>query len=121
LNADAAQTPIADPIDAEFAAPIGLTITDSAIYLLIDKHTTRDQLDDYKTQLAKKNITLSIPKIEFDADNNIKSLSFAVNCNDGFSGSASSNFKRDNGPVGFYRIYRNNSPSPFGAGGMDSP
>jgi len=96
----------------------GISIADSAIYLSVNMYSTREQLNDYQAQLAKKNITLVINQIEFDAENNISYLKLAVNCHDGFSGGCSTYFSNPGDAIGFYRIYRAHADSPFGTGGM---
>lgn len=95
-----------------------LFISKEKISLVIDKNTTKKQLEQYQAQLKEKNIDLKIKKIETGADDKITYVEIAVDCNDGFKGSVGgSPIKNDN--VGFYRVYTKNSSSPFGVGSGD--
>jgi hypothetical protein len=71
-----------------------------------------------KLDLAEAGLTLQYQVLEFDGSGGLKSLAFKVDCNDGFSGSATSNAIYNNTRWGFYRDYRPNIDSPFGTGAL---
>lgn len=91
-----------------------LIITDKLISLSIDKNTTQEKINTYKTDLEKRKIFLNIEKIGFDTDNTIKFIKLAIDCNDGFKGSVEQDLSQENQKIGFYRIYDKNALSPFG-------
>ena len=68
-----------------------------------------------KAHLEKKGIILDYKKIEYNEAGELVSISFYVDCRNGFSGSASTDNLKE-APVGFYRDYSKDSPSPFGTG-----
>ena len=90
-----------------------LLINKDVVVMSINKNTTKEQINDYQTQLKEANIILNINKIEFGLDNKIKFLSISVDCNDGFKGSVNQTLN-GNEKIGFYRIYEKKAPKPFG-------
>jgi hypothetical protein len=90
-----------------------LLIDKNKVVLSIDRNTTQEQLNDYRTKLKEVNINLNIDKIEFESDKKIKYLEISVDCNDGFKGSVNQTLRGDE-KIGFYRIYDKKAPSPFG-------
>ncbi len=72
-------------------------------------------LEDIKKQLAKINISIEYPQVDFNKKGKLKALKFKVDTNDGFSGSAYSPRLSKKQHVYFYRDYVNKS-SPFGTG-----
>ena len=64
-------------------------------------------------------IALTYKKIEYDDKGLLKSLSFKVNCNDGFAGSASTDVLTKNSRFGFCRDYQQNAKTPFATGTID--
>lgn len=91
----------------------GLKIDKHIISLSIDKNTSIEQLNAYKAALLKRNINLSVEKIDFDEKQKIKYIKIAVDCNDGFKGTSGETLMNENTNIGFYRIY-NSKDSPFG-------
>jgi len=75
-----------------------------------------NDLSELKNQLSKLNIDLKYQILEFNEEGKLKRISFKVNCNDGFSGSASSEQLLNKSPIGFYRDYRAGATSAFGTG-----
>ena len=67
---------------------------------------------------AKNGIVLSYKIIEYNDDGKLKRLSFRVDCQDGFSGSASTDRLVDNIKFGFFRDYRKGVSTPFGVGAI---
>jgi len=91
----------------------GLFADKTKVLLSIDKNMSYEQLNEFKSKLKKLNIDFNIRKIEFDSDNKITKLKISVDCNDGYKGSATESLK-DNGRIGFYRIYSDSTTTPFG-------
>jgi hypothetical protein len=91
----------------------GLVLGKEEVFLMINKNTTSVQLDEYRTKLKVRNIDFKVEKIEFDAENKIKTIEISVDCNDGFLGTIKETLD-DNKTIGFYRIYSKNAQSPFG-------
>lgn len=71
-----------------------------------------------KADLETKGIILDYKKIEYNKQGELISLSFSVDCRDGFSGSASTDNLKNNVRFGFYRDYSRDAKSPFGTGGI---
>ena len=59
---------------------------------------------------------LRYKKVEYNEQGELTSLSFVVDCGDGFSGTASSEELIDEKKFGFFRDYEKNAAAPFGAG-----
>jgi len=76
---------------------------------------TKD-LEDIKEQLAALNITIEYISLEFNKKGKLKAIDFKVDCNDGFSGSASTKQMSKKHHAYFYRDYNENVKSPFGTG-----
>jgi hypothetical protein len=91
-----------------------LTITDELITLSINKTTTNEQLADFKQQLAKKKILLTVERIDRSPNNEIRFIRISVNCNDGFKGASQKQFSDADSAIGFYRSYKAGSDSAFG-------
>lgn len=91
----------------------GLFADKTKVLLSMDKNTTYEQLNQYKTDLKKLNIDLNIRRVEFSSDNKINLLKISVDCNDGYKGIVTQSLK-DNEKIGFYRIYDRTGDSAFG-------
>ena len=74
-----------------------------------------EDLADIKDQLTKLNINLTYQSLVFREDGQLKNITFKVDCNDGFNGSAGGKLFKNN-KIGFYRDYTLNAASPFGTG-----
>jgi hypothetical protein len=92
----------------------GLSITKEEISLTIDRNTTRDQIETYKKELKKHNISFNLYQAQFSKENRLVSATMSVNCNDGFQGSLSKTFSGPGDRIGFYRIYTKGAKSAFG-------
>ena len=100
-------------------------MTDDYIEVKFTKETTQQNLSDIKTALKERNIDIEYTETTFDKTGQLEGISFKVDCNDGYSGSASMSTKGIVGlltdlDVGFYRDYRENSSSSFGSGTFKS-
>ena len=71
-----------------------------------------------KLDLSQKGIIINYKMVAFDENGKLKSINFFVDCNDGFSGSASEDNLTNQSKIGFYRDYSKNISSPFGTGGL---
>ncbi|MEO6683150.1 MAG: hypothetical protein ABIN48_10035 [Ginsengibacter sp.] len=90
----------------------------SKIEVVFNRQTGFVELVMIKADLEKKHIILNYKKIEFDNKGELIALSFSVDCQDGFSGSASTQELKNDVPFGFYRDYSKDTKSPFGTGGL---
>jgi hypothetical protein len=87
----------------------------SRIEISFNSSTGFTELVMIKAHLETKGIVIDYKKIEYNKEGELVSLSFFVDCRDGFSGSASTdNLKKV--PFGFYRDYSKEAASPFGTG-----
>jgi len=93
-----------------------LTITDERIELIFNSEMKSDDLDLIQKKLAEKNITIDFTKEEYDKEGYLMKVTFEVDCNDGFSGSASSRWLTKRSNLGFYRDYRSEAIKVFGTG-----
>ena len=85
------------------------------IEIFFNSGTGFTELTMIKAHLETKGILLDYKKIEYNNKGELISISFFVDCRDGFSGSASTdNLKAS--PFGFYRDYSKGAASPFGTG-----
>lgn len=80
------------------------------------KKMNSSDLIKIKKSLALKGIVIVYKSFYFDKNGGLKSLSFSVDCNDGFKGGASNNDINIQTKWGFYRDYSENAESPFGTG-----
>ena len=80
---------------------------------------TISDLEKIQHDMKKKKIDLVYEKVELNKKGKLKLLAFKVDCNDGFSGSAKSKHLKKKMGFGFYRDYREGSPSPFGTGNVN--
>ena len=81
---------------------------------------TFDDLFKIKRELRKTHIDISYKNIAFDENDLLKSISFSVDCHDGFKGGAESGHLTTNSKFGFYRDYSKKAESPFATGQVDS-
>ena len=89
------------------------------IEIVFNRQTGFIELVMIKADLEKKHIILNYRKIEFNKEGELIALSFSVDCQDGFSGSASTDELRSEVRFGFYRDYSKDTKSPFGTGALD--
>lgn len=88
----------------------------SKLEIIFSSKLTINDLVTIKNDLQSAGITLEYSKVEFDQSFKLKSISFYINCNDGFNGFASDEIPTDKSRIGFYRDYSENAESPFGIG-----
>lgn len=91
----------------------------SRIEVVFTRQMRFNDLVKIKLDLGDQGISLDYQSLAFDAQGGLAALSFRVNCNDGFSGSASNSSLAGGGTFGFYRDYSNVN-NPFGAGAIAS-
>lgn len=88
----------------------------SRVEFYFNKETGFFELVMIKRECEKYGIVLNYKKIEYNDAGQLKSIDFKVDCNDGFSGGASSDKLLEDKKPGFYRDY-NDTESPFGTVG----
>ena len=85
----------------------------SKVEFYFNKNTGFFELMMIKRECEKYGIVLNYKKIEYNDVGQLMSIAFKVDCQDGFSGGASSDKLLEDKKTGFYRDY-NNTESPFG-------
>jgi hypothetical protein len=97
----------------------GLLIQPDMVMLVVDHNASLKELVQYQEELkAKANIDFRIKQVSFDDQGKLLSLSYSVDCNDGFSGGSSHRFTNETQKIGFYRRGDENIESPFMVGNM---
>lgn len=91
-----------------------LTIGSERVELVFNSEMQSDDLDEIKTRLAEVDITIDYVESSFNENGYLTSIDFQVDCNDGYSGSASSKKLTSVARIGFYRDYH--STESFGTG-----
>ena len=89
------------------------------IEVTFTKKMTMSDLEKIQHDMKKEKIDLTYEKVEFDKKGKLSMIAFKVDCKDGFSGSAKSKHLKKKHGFGFYRDYREGSPSPFGTGNVN--
>ncbi|WNB18641.1 hypothetical protein [Marivirga arenosa] len=89
-------------------------INEGVFTVKIFKSTSRAELDEFKEEADKRNIDLKYTNLEI-ISGEIEAITIEVDCNDGFSGTASTTDIPDSG-IGFIRDYRENAEVPFAIG-----
>ena len=98
----------------------GLSVTDSAIMLVVDWKSTESDLEKYKMKLQEDyNISLEY-ELKFKGNGQLKWIALTVDCNDGYRGSFQAKLKSKMTNVGFSRVYDTRYPpeSQFAVGYM---
>jgi N-acetylmuramoyl-L-alanine amidase len=99
--------------DKSFSPPL---IIGKKIEMVFDESMNLAALEKIREGFKKGNINLTYNKLEFDPHSGkLIFIQFAVDCNDGFKGSASLSLSNDK-RIGFYRNYDPTAESPFGVG-----
>jgi len=95
-------------------------IQEDRAFLLLTPQTTKAELTSIAQEfLEKKNIEIDFAKSTFDKEGEIQELNLAVDCNDGFKGTTTSNkILMANKAIGFERNYREDATTPFSIGGI---
>lgn len=103
-----------------FTAPNanGINNPGKRIQVLFNQNISFTELGLIQSDCDKKGIRLTFKKIEYNEVGKLHSLSFKVDCKDGFSGSASTEHLTKDLRFGFYRDYTENTKSPFGVGAI---
>ncbi len=83
------------------------------VELIFTRQMGFNDLVKAKLDMAEEGITLKYKLLKFDDEGRLSGIAFQVNCNDGFSGSASNLFLSYEDGFGFIRDYRPGSESPF--------
>ena len=86
--------------------------------ILFNKNVGFTELVMIAEHCAKNGIVLSYKTIEYNEEGLLKRLSFKVDCQDGFSGSASTDRLLDTNKFGFFRDYREGVSVPFAVGAV---
>jgi hypothetical protein len=103
-----------------FTAPDAcITDTGKKFQILFNKNTGFTELSLIQAECDKKGIRLTYKKIEYNEEGKLQSLSFRVDCKDGFSGAASTDRLMENSLFGFFRDYTENAKSPFAVGAIE--
>ncbi len=86
------------------------------IEVLFTRNMSFNDIVKVKLDMAERGITLNYKLLRFDDEGRLMSISYEVDCHDGFKGSAVNHRIGYNDRFGFYRDYRSESSSPFGTG-----
>jgi hypothetical protein len=98
--------------------PLPAPKPNSNIEVVFTTSTGFTELVMIREHFAKKGIIINYKKIEYNKEGALKSLNFSVDCQDGISGSASTDNLNNKNKFGFYRNYSKDSASPFGTGNL---
>ncbi|MFY0593707.1 hypothetical protein [Roseivirga sp.] len=85
------------------------------IEVIFDRKMTFEELVEIRSDLKKKGIDLDYSNLSFDNNHRLKSISFEVDCKDGFSGKADRS-SLGSKPFGFFRNFDQGVKVPFGVG-----
>jgi len=94
----------------------GLTIEEDLVEVAFDSTIDKDDLILIQSKLSEKEIDIIYEKMTFNDNGKLFSISFEVNCNDGFKGAASQMFLTETIRVGFIRDYKKDVKKPFQVG-----
>ena len=101
------------------SAQQGVMIEKEFIEVSFNSTMDKEDLDSISNKLLNRGITLNYKESTFDKNGKLSSISFKVDCNDGFSGSASLNFLTGKSRFGFRRDYSEKVKIPFQTGSLD--
>ena len=88
------------------------------IEVIFTNKMTQEDLDTIEKEMKKRDIKLKYKKVKFDKDGYLKSISFKVDCGDGFEGSAKSSKLSPKKRFGFIRDYNEDGPVRFAVGNL---
>ena len=91
-----------------------LSIDDDRVQLIFNSEMESQDLAEIKAKLAEVNISINYVDQSYDDKGKLMKIGFEVDCNDGFSGSATSRKLTRWSRVGFFRDYK--STTSFGTG-----
>jgi len=89
---------------------------DQRIEVVFTRNLKYNDLVQIKRDLAANGISIEYLKLEFDKKRNLKKIEFIVECNDGFTGKASTSNLSSGKKFGFYRDFDEDSNNRFFAG-----
>lgn len=89
-------------------------IKKSNIEVVFNRHLEFNDLVRIKQGLSQKGISIDYKKLSFDNSGKLRSITFFVDCKDGFSGGTEAYNLTNQSQVGFYRDYTKDTSSPFG-------
>ncbi|MDO6854861.1 hypothetical protein Q4599_14815 [Cellulophaga lytica] len=84
------------------------------IEIIFNSNLQPDDLISIKKKLASNGITLTYKSFDFNENNGLKTISFDVDCNDGFKGGGEKKNITSKTKWGFFRDYAEDAESPFG-------
>lgn len=85
---------------------------DGEVFIVrIFKSTTKSELEEFKSEAEELNIDITYENLEY-INGEIEAITLKVDCNDGFSGTASTTNIPESG-IGFIRDYRDDADIPF--------
>ena len=89
-----------------------IQIQNEGVFIVrIFKSTTKSELEEFKSEGKELNIDITYENLEF-INGEIEAITLKVDCNDGFSGTASTTNIPESG-IGFIRDYREGADIPF--------
>ena len=97
----------------------GIKIENELIEISFNSTMTISDLVYIHSKSLEKDINLNYEEITFYENGTLSSISFKVDCNDGFSGSASGKLLTKKSRVGFQRDYTKNAKIPFRTGALN--
>lgn len=100
------------------SAQKGLRIEKELIEVSFNSTMTIEDLVSIRAQLQEKDIELHYVHAYFYDNGDLSSISFKVDCKDGFSGSANQKYLKRKSRFGFRRAYGKDVRSPFGTGNL---
>jgi len=96
----------------------GVRIEKELIEISFNSTMNMEDLESIQSKLKQKGIDLDYKKTAFNKNSKLSSISFKVDCNDEFSGSASQSFLTENSRFGFRRDYTEKVKTPFKIGSL---
>ncbi|MCM4173981.1 hypothetical protein DHD32_21145 [Arenibacter sp. TNZ] len=96
----------------------GVNKGNDRIEVSFNKKIHSGDLVKIKKSLSEIGITITYSSFDFDENGGLKSLSFNVDCNDGFKGGATKTDINNQTRWGFFRDYSEKAISPFGTGNL---
>ncbi|RUA38612.1 MAG: hypothetical protein DSY77_00090 [Bacteroidetes bacterium] len=89
-----------------------IQIQNEGVFIVrIFKSTTKSELEEFKSEGKELNIDITYENLEY-INGEIEAITLKVDCNDGFSGTASTTNIPESG-IGFIRDYREGADIPF--------
>lgn len=86
------------------------------IRVIITPQWDVEKLDSTVVALSQRNIIFRYSQLKFDSQNNLKAIRIEVDCNDYYSGGASTDNLRESLQFGFSRNYNKDADRHFAVG-----